>query len=194
MGWLGRELIAPWPLGAAPRAPSEHLLTHLDGLRVFDLVSTEQAKMLLIDTLFVEVVQWFPSLKVWKAEPLETDRLTGVADYLIAPRREYLATPLLCAVEAKRDDFERGRAQCLAELVACRELNSRAGIDVDLHGIVSNGREWQFYRLDRDGNAAQSEPFHIGALPQLLGALEHVCSECARSAQAEPGAVPPVAR
>ena len=44
-------------------------------------------------------------LKVWKAAPLESDTLMGVADYLITPKRVYVETPLLCVAEAKRDDF-----------------------------------------------------------------------------------------
>jgi hypothetical protein len=42
---------------------------------------------------------------------LSTDTLTGKADYVMAPHRAYLETPLLCVAEAKKDDFERGAAQ-----------------------------------------------------------------------------------
>ena len=87
----------------------------------------------------MRAVSQHPNLKVWKAAVLNTDTLTGVADYLIAPRLAYLTTPLLCVVEAKRDDFERGRAQCLAEMVACRENNHHEGHDIEIFGIVSNG-------------------------------------------------------
>lgn len=37
--------------------------------------------MLLMDVLFTEIVP-HAHLKVWKAMPLETDALTGIADYL----------------------------------------------------------------------------------------------------------------
>jgi hypothetical protein len=72
---------------------------------VFNLENSEAAKLLVVDALFAEVVSRHPRLKVWKAAPLETDTLTGVADYVIAPNRGYLNTPLLCVAEAKRDDF-----------------------------------------------------------------------------------------
>lgn len=143
--------------------------------------STEQAKTLLIDALFAEIVVNYPKLKIWKAETLETDTLTGVADYLMAPRRAYLATPLLCVTEAKRDDFEKGRMQCLAEMVACRWNNIQSSLDIDIYGIVSNGQGWRFYKLTRDNEAYETNQYGIEDLPGLLGALDYVCGECAKN-------------
>src|SRR3954470_16676751 len=104
MELLEKETLTPWILDAPPRPPSEALLTHLQRLEAFDLEFSEQAKTLLIDALFAEAVSIYPNLKVWKAAVLTTDELTGVADYLITPKRAYLAAPLLCVAEAKRDD------------------------------------------------------------------------------------------
>ena len=42
--------------------------------------------------------------------------------------------------EAKKDDFEKGAAQCVAEMVVCRETNTTDGHFIDVHGIVSNGQ------------------------------------------------------
>jgi len=178
---LQRSVLLPWNLNAPPRPPSDILLANLRRLEAFDTQTTEQAKTLLIDTLFAETVSQHPNLKVWKAAVLNTDTLTGVADYLIAPRLAYLTTPLLCAVEAKRDDFERGRAQCLAEMAACRDNNRRDGHDLDVvFGIVSNGQVWQFYQLTQTGEVFESRLFSTDYLPDLLGALDYLCAECAR--------------
>ncbi len=135
---------------------------------------------MLIDALFGEVVPDYPNLKVWKAAALETDTLTGVADYLIAPYRAYLEAPLLCATEAKRDDFERGEAQCLAEMYACAWNNRQAGYDTDVYGIVSNGHGWRFYKWEKAGDVFRTDLPAIGDLPRLLGLLDYVCGECAR--------------
>src|SRR3954452_13565392 len=86
----------PWQTGVPPRPPSDFLKEDLRRLRAFDLETTESAKTLLIDALFAEIVPNYERLKVWKAVLLETDSLTGVADYVIAPHYVYLATPLLC--------------------------------------------------------------------------------------------------
>src|SRR5438128_2227674 len=144
----------PWQLDVPP--PSDFLMEDLRRLKAFDLETTESAKTLLIDALFAEIVPNYDRLKVWKAVLLETDSLTSVADYLIAPHYVYLATPLLCAAEAKRDDFVQGRAQCLAEMYACAWNNRQEGHPFAVFGIVSNGQVWQFYQLSSAGAVFES--------------------------------------
>ena len=100
-------------------------------------------------------------------------------DYLVAPRRAYVKTPLLCAIKAKRDDFEAGERQCIAEMAVCRDNNIRDGHDTEIHGIVSNGQGWVFYRLTRLPEVWVSGLFTMNDLPKLLGALNHVCAACA---------------
>ena len=50
--------------------------------------------------------------------------LSGIADYFVAKRsalgRNVLEQPILVIAEAKRDDFEQGWAQCLAEMIAAQ--------------------------------------------------------------------------
>ena len=171
----------PWNLTAAPRPPSANLLMNLRNLEAFDLQTTEQAKTLLMDDLFGEIVPHYPKLKVWKAAALETDTLKGVADYLITPKQAYIASPLLCVAEAKRDDFVQGRAQCIAEMTACRDKNRNKEWDNDLFGIVSNGQDWEFYKLTPKGEILQSNSYDRQLLPELLGVLDYVIAECAKS-------------
>src|SRR5216684_2218983 len=170
-----------WQPDVPLRPPSDFLKEDLRRLKAFDLETTESAKMLLIDALFAEIVPNYDRLKVWKAVLLETDSLTGVADYLIAPHYVYLATPLLCVAEAKRDDFVQGRAQCLAEMYACAWNNQQEGHLFDVFGIVSNGQVWQFYQLTQVGEVFESGLFTTERLPELLGMLDYVCAECAKN-------------
>jgi hypothetical protein len=181
MELIPAKRLTPWNPNAPPRPPSDFLKEALRRLGVFDLETTEVAKTLLIDALFAEVVPDHPGLKIWKAMPLETDALIGIADYLIAPDYAYLATPLLCVTEAKRDDFVQGRAQCIAEMAACQWNNRQEGHETDVFGIVSNGRTWQFYRLTQLGEIYETEEYSMSDLPSLLGTLDYVCAECARN-------------
>ena len=171
--------IAVWQPDAPPAAPSAYLTETLTRLRAFDLQRSEAAKILLIDALLIEVAPSYPQLKVWKASPLESDVAMGVADYLIAPDYAYVETPLLCAVEAKRDDFDGGRIQCIAEMAACRWNNAQAGRDVDVYGIVSNGQGWVFYRLTTVITLAATDLYALSDLPDLLGVLHHTLAACA---------------
>ena len=110
---------------------------------------------------------------------LEAGTVGGVADYLIAQDYGYVETPLLCAIEAKRDDFEQGETQCIAEMAVCQQNNARDGHDTEVHGIVSNGQGWVFYRLTRTPEVFVSGLFTMNRLPELLGAIDHVIAACA---------------
>ena len=81
-------------------------------------------------------------------------------------------------VEAKRDDFEQGQTQCLAEMIACKWNNQKEGIKTDVFGIVSNGSLWQFYRMAQSGETLETAEYGISNLPPLLGVLDYVCAEC----------------
>ena len=146
----------------------------------FDTVGTEAAKLLIADALLAEIILSYRNLKVWKGEELESPTLTGFADYLITPRFAFVKTPLLCAAEAKRDDFVKGRAQCVAEMAACREANLADGYDLDLFGFVTNGQTWQFYQFTTAGEIFETTEYNMENLPRLLGALDYVCGECAK--------------
>ena len=181
MELIGRENLTEWVLNVPSHPPSEILQLNLKRLEVFDLKSSEQAKTLLIDAFLAEVISNYPKLKVWKAAGLETETLTGIADYLIAPRRAYLKTPLLCTVEAKRDDFEKGEVRCLAEMSACQWNNKQNSLELDVYGIVSNGKVWQYYKLAMDNQPFVTNPYGIEDLPGLLGALDFVCAACSKN-------------
>ena len=193
MAILGQESFHPWTIDAAPLAPTEHLLEDLRRFESFDLENSEAAKLLLLDSLFAEIVPRYPNLKVWKSAPLESETLSGVADYVITPKREYLATPLLCVAEAKKDDFVQGRAQCLAEMIACLEKNRAEGVETDVYGIVSNGQVWQFYCRRLSGEIHETPLFNTNYLPELLGALDRVCRNCSDAlSRLQQGIIPPV--
>lgn len=179
MQMIPADRFVSWSPHAAPHAPSEILLENFRRFKSFDLESTEAAKLLLIDALLAEVVPCYPLLKVWKAMPLESETLSGIADYLISPDFAFVKAPLLCAVEAKRDDFVQGATQCVGEMVACRSNNQQAGVDSDVYGVVSNGQSWQFYRLTPAGTIYQTTQYALSNLPELLGQIHAVCAACA---------------
>lgn len=168
-----------WEIQAPPLPASAYLderLRRLEGY--FDLVFSERAKELLIDAYCEEVIPRHPRLKIWKAAALQSDELIGQVDYLIAANLAYVDKPLLCVIEAKRDDFEKGLAQCLVEMKACEWNNEQAGQQLDLYGIVSNGESWKFYKLTPDGQVFETLLYSLQNREQLLGALDYVLTKC----------------
>ena len=117
---------------------------------------------------------------LWIREPIIYDEiLSGTPDYLIATKSELgmtvVGTPLIMLVEAKKNDFEQGWGQCLAELVAAQKIKDAP--DVPVYGIVSDGERWQFGRLVNDGFTQNRTTFSIDNLPVLFGAINAVFKE-----------------
>ncbi len=92
------------------------------------------------------VAQNYP-LKVWSHIPYNVDKekgLVGEPDYLIAPKNKYggMASPALCVIEAKKDNFDEGWTQALAEMVASSLLEEKT-----YYAVVTTGTVWQFGKL-----------------------------------------------
>jgi hypothetical protein len=79
------------------------------------------------------------------------NKLTGECDFLISRShiQTFLKEPVVVAVEAKRQDFEKGYVQCTAEMIAARIFNEKKGNQVKkIYGCVTTGNVWQFLVLD----------------------------------------------
>jgi hypothetical protein len=177
--YLGIKKIDPWRFAADPLEPSAFFHERLRRMaEVFDLQNCEESKKLTIDAICEEVLQGFQYLKLWKGASLADEQTSGYVDYLMAERKAYLEAPFLCIVEAKKDDFEQGLAQCLPEMKACQYSNQILGQNLDIYGIVTNGNSWEFYCLKLDGKVYGTQTYSLGSVTELLGAIHHVFQQC----------------
>lgn len=174
------DLLA-WQIDYIPIQPSDFFQERLKRLQCFDLQSYERSKELLIDAICEEAIQRFVTLKIWKGANLESDSVAGETDYLIAARKAYLEAPFICIIEAKKDDFEQGLAQCLVEMQACQWNNQQVGKDIDVFGVVTNGEGWKFYKLEVQNNVHETVLYSISDLSSVLGVLNFIFQECQRS-------------
>lgn len=175
---LGIQHLQRWTLEAEPVPLSDYFQQRLQRLQRFDLESYEVSKTLLIDAICEEGLEGFDRLKVWKGAYLEGETVCGNVDYLIAERRAYLEAPFACVIEAKKDDFEQGTAQCLVEMQACQWVNRQLGNELEIYGIVTNGEGWKFYRLTSGGEVYESLLHGIGEMSILLGLLRTFFGLC----------------
>jgi len=133
---------------------------------------------LIILPLLREVYKSYASdYSLWVQKSLIYNNiLTGTPDYMIATRtrlgKTVLGLPLLIIVEAKRNDFEQGWGQCLAELVAAQKLNGN--LTKPVYGIVTDGRFWEFGKLVDNVFTQNSEAFSIDNLSILFGVLHFI--------------------
>lgn len=183
---LGIKIIEPWVIKTPPHTPSLFFNQRLERLaEFFDLSNYEESKKLVIDAICEEAIYGLDYLKIWKGAKIESDCLTGYADYVIAERKDYFDRPLLCVIEAKKDDFEQGLAQCLVEMQACQWQNRQIGgytqpiaSDADTFGIISNGNTWRFCKLMPNGKVYQTGDYSTTIMDILLGQLRYVFTQC----------------
>jgi hypothetical protein len=176
---VGLTELLPWPGKFAPVQPSAFFQERLVRLQAtFDLQNCEDSKKLLIDAVCEEALYGLSDLKIWKGADLESDTLTGFADYLVASKRAYLEAPFVCVVEAKKDDFDQGLAQCLVEMQACQWCNRQVGKSLDVFGVVTNGEGWKFYQLTIDGIGYGTMLYGIQDVSEVLGALRSIFTRC----------------
>ena len=74
-------------------------------------------------------------------------------------------------MEAKRGDIELGLGQCVAQMVAARMFNERAGLAAPLYGVVTTGEDWQFLKLDGDVVTLHANRLYLNSLGLVLAAL-----------------------
>jgi hypothetical protein len=175
---LDLSKLTPWVIDAVPTAPSDFFKQRLKKLQRFDLRASEESKKLLIDAILEEGIEGFSHLKIWKGANLEAETIGGYIDYLVAEDRDYLYAPFLCVMEAKKDDFEQGLAQCLVEMKACQWSNHQIGRDINIFGIVTNGEGWKFYQLALTGEVEETDLYSIQMIDAVLGTLRFIFSAC----------------
>jgi hypothetical protein len=115
--------------------------------------------------------------ELWIQRPFSYDqKLSGTPDYLVSTRsslgKTVLTLPVLIIVEAKRNDFEQGWGQCLAEMVAAQKLNNTTEFAV--YGIVTDGKRWEIGKLLRNQFIQNIPDYTIGHISQLFGALKTI--------------------
>jgi hypothetical protein len=170
--------LTPWQLEFTAITASAAFQLHQERMQVFDLQRSEEGKKILIDAILIEAIQSFKRLKIWKGMSLESEVAHGAADYLVTENLGYFEAPLLCVIEAKKDDFEQGLAQCLVELQACQQTNHAIARSIDVFGIVTNGSTWQFYKSMPSGEVYESLPYAVSELSSILGILHILFQQC----------------
>jgi hypothetical protein len=130
---------------------------------------------------------------LWSHKTVEyDDELTGMPDYLVATKSELgkvvLGRPLLMVVEAKKNDFEEGWGQCLAEMVMAQKINASPSFTV--YGIVSDGDVWEFGKLLENEFTMNKDLFTLSEIARLFGAVDFVLSSLKQSLPAAQVAKP----
>jgi hypothetical protein len=115
-------------------------------------------------------------LLLWSHQPLNYDQnLCGIPDYMVARRSQmgkiFLEKPFLIIVEAKKDNFEEGWAQCISEMIAAQKINQTT---TAIFGIVSTGMIWEFGILNANNFTKEIVIYTIQNLKLLFAAIRYM--------------------
>jgi hypothetical protein len=137
----------------------------------------------IISPILTEVWRaYIPDFLIWSHQPLNyDDNLSGVPDYVVAQRsvrgKVILEKPYVILVEAKKDNFEEGWGQCLAEMLAAQKIN---GDQLKkLFEVVSNGKLWEFGVLQEDIFTKNIEYYVLENLEELMEAVHFLFAQSA---------------
>ena len=132
----------------------------------------------LIYPILKEVWKTYSSkFTLWSHQILTCDDvLSGYPEYVLARRsplgKVVFDKPYLLIVEAKQDNFDWGWGQCLAEMVAAQRLNGESAIAI--FGIVSNGINWEFGKLEGKIFTHHPAPYSIFELKNLFAIVNYL--------------------
>ena len=165
---------------AEPSTPSTEFLRDFEFTREHINVFASEAsrcEAIIFPVLKESYKAYADQYALWIKQSIAYDDvLNGVPDYFISTRSELgktvVGSPLILLVEAKKNDFEQGWGQCLAELVAAQKINDDTAFPV--FGIVTDGTLWQFGRLIGDTFTQNRTDFALANLPTLFGAVDSV--------------------
>jgi hypothetical protein len=103
-----------------------------------------------------------------------TKGLNGICDFIITRSQERLivTSPVIVIVEAKKENIPAGLGQCMAEMIAAKIFNEKAGVhNPVIYGTVTTGSVWQFLKLEGDAIAIDLSEYYLKDVNKILGIL-----------------------
>ncbi|RKZ46013.1 MAG: hypothetical protein DRR00_25210 [Candidatus Parabeggiatoa sp. nov. 3] len=150
-------------------------------LKNLDVFSSEGARceLVILPLLREAYKNYVNQFVLWVQKSIRYDKvLNGTPDYIISKRsklgKTVLEYPLLMVAEAKKNDFDQGWGQCLAELVAAQKLNNDS--DLPVYGIVTDGKYWEFGKLEQAIFTKNKDSFPVNHVETILGILDFLFS------------------
>lgn len=165
--------IAPRPIGE----PLKNFLA--ENIEFALLQATEKARSeFIIAPIFAEFrKQAKAQISIFSGWELNIDAekgLTGRCDFLISgsPYQADMEAPIVVAVEAKQQDFDKGTTQCIAEMIGARIFNERKNSPrKEIYGTVTTGDAWRFLILRKNEGLIDPNLFPLKEIDKIFGIL-----------------------
>ena len=119
-------------------------------------------------------------LMIYSGETLNVDKALGIngeCDFLLTQNTKSLGinSPIVSVVEAKKGVLEDGMEQCAAQMYGIMLFNQKTNNPLDvIYGCVTNGREWQFMKLEGKQLYGDEEIYTLKELDTILGIFQYI--------------------
>lgn len=101
--------------------------------------------------------------------------LNGICDFLssYSPEILFVSPPVITLVEeAKKENITACLGQCVAQMLAARIFNERAGTEVStIYGAVTTGSIWKFMKLEGSVISIDLTEYYLKDVNKILGIL-----------------------
>ena len=169
-----------WDLLFSPVQPSEALKVNLRRTeRQVTIGSNEWEQRLFMELIFLETVDRY-NIRMWQEKTIDAGQspFRGKVDFVFTPYQASFKLPYLIVAAAKKEDFEQGWGQCLMAMKAAQLLSTEAGETLDIYGIVSSGKIWEFGKYSADDQFYKTDPYTLNQLDVLLGLIHSIFAAC----------------
>ena len=140
---------------AKPLEPSSRLVSYLEMREFIGAVSEKSRCELIVMPILGDIaLRHTGKISLHSGITMEGDKtkgLTGECDFLFSAMPDILVlrAPVFSITEAKKQDFEHGLPQCMAQLLGAQLYNERKNRPIKtIFGCVTTGNEWQFLKLE----------------------------------------------
>ncbi|MBZ4194558.1 MAG: hypothetical protein LAE24_09675 [Candidatus Contendobacter sp.] len=150
-------------------------------------INTEKARSeLIISEILIELKRILNGqISLFSGVSLDVDKeqgLNGYCDFMISksPEQFFIKAPLIAIVEAKNENIPSGIGQCIAEMIAAKLFNERAGQPLaTLYGAVTIGNLWKFLKYKGNNVFIDQQEYHISNPAKIVGILVAMATETA---------------
>jgi len=165
-----------------PVSPSDFLIQHLTNYQGLPLESEKAKSEALIIPIINEIrLKNLKKITFFSGYQFNVDAkrgLKGFCDFLISAKYNavFIESPLITVVEAKHNqDLIDAAPQCIAEMYAAQIFNEQDDNPTPvIFGVLTNGHEWLFLRLENMQVCIDTERYMLKDLPNLLGVWQAI--------------------
>lgn len=160
---------------------SSWLKESLQLAKMMPLTNEKSKSEKIISPILMEVSYFFrENITLYSGEDLYIDEkrdLSGACDFFLSkhPLKSVMQAPIITLAEAKDEDMDYGKGQCLAQMYAAQIFNEQKGKPQPyLYGCAVTGDDWKFMRLEGNKVYIDTKTYYLSDLPKILGIFHQI--------------------